>query len=346
MTLFSRKTAVVLAVLAQVAVLAYMAGNREYIVSHGARVWLRTAPVDPRDPFRGDYVRLSYDISRVSREYIKGSLADHLGENGRVVYAVLSPAEGELSGVDYLTDQRPDSGTFIKGRLTRDWRFGTGGRAEGAAVEYGIEAYFVQQGRGREMEKRLGRVNEIQVPLEMTVALGSDGTAVLVGHRWSPIGIGLEIPFPPSNRTPGPDGTVPVFNPVAKLTLMNASDDPLVLVKPPDHRTIQVEPSIWNEPQRELYAAPDPAIPVSDADVVELIPGEVLEIEIDFGSPRWTFKGDDGQSKTLGALPPMEMFRVVYAPPPPERCDHLEKKSLVWHGRLSSRAFNAGGRVD
>lgn len=344
MTSFSRKSAVILAVLAQVAVLAYMAGNREFIVRHGTRIWLRTAPVDPRDPFRGDYVRLSYGISLVPRDRVQGSLVDRLDEKGRVVYAVLSPMEGGPHDVEYLTDRRPDGGTFIKGRLSRDWRFGTGGR--GAAVEYGIEAYFVQQGRGREMETRLGRVNEIQIPMEMAVALGSDGTAVLVEHRWSPIGIRLEVPFPPPNRVPGPDGTFPPFNPVVKLTLLNASDEPLALVNPPDHRTIRIEPSEWSDPRRSLYVAPDPEAPVSDADVMELVPGGVLEIEIDFASPRWAFRGDDGQPKRLGDLPPGEMFRVVYAPPPPERCAHLGKKDLVWHGRLPSPAFNAGGRID
>jgi hypothetical protein len=34
----------------QIAILAYMAAGREYLLTYGQEVWLRTAPIDPRDP--------------------------------------------------------------------------------------------------------------------------------------------------------------------------------------------------------------------------------------------------------------------------------------------------------
>ena len=52
----------------QLVVLAYMAGEREWVVRTGRTIYLRTAPLDPRDAMRGDYVSLSYDISRVPRD--------------------------------------------------------------------------------------------------------------------------------------------------------------------------------------------------------------------------------------------------------------------------------------
>jgi uncharacterized membrane-anchored protein len=55
-----RKTFIILAVILQLVVLAYMAGEREYILRRGKVIYLRTAPIDPRDLFRGDYVRLNY----------------------------------------------------------------------------------------------------------------------------------------------------------------------------------------------------------------------------------------------------------------------------------------------
>ena len=60
-----RKTFIVVAVLMQILVLVYMAGEREYILRNGKIIYLRTAPIDPRDLFRGDYVRLNYEISRI-----------------------------------------------------------------------------------------------------------------------------------------------------------------------------------------------------------------------------------------------------------------------------------------
>jgi uncharacterized membrane-anchored protein len=47
-------------VVMQVAMLGFMAGEREWIAKMGTRISLRTAPIDPRDPMRGDYVRLDY----------------------------------------------------------------------------------------------------------------------------------------------------------------------------------------------------------------------------------------------------------------------------------------------
>src|SRR5882672_4708697 len=58
----------------QFLILAVMAGQREWVRHTGRAVYFRTAPVDPRDVMRGDYVRLSYDISRVPRELWRGPL--------------------------------------------------------------------------------------------------------------------------------------------------------------------------------------------------------------------------------------------------------------------------------
>ena len=56
---------ILIAVLVQVLILGWMAGEREWIVRTAPTVWLRTAPVDPRDLFRGDYVTLGYEISTI-----------------------------------------------------------------------------------------------------------------------------------------------------------------------------------------------------------------------------------------------------------------------------------------
>ena len=67
-----RRLFIVLCIAAQILVLGVMAGKREFILATGERVFLRTAPIDPRDPFRGDFVRLRYDISTVAPGKIRG----------------------------------------------------------------------------------------------------------------------------------------------------------------------------------------------------------------------------------------------------------------------------------
>ena len=49
-----RKLLIVAAVAAQLLVLGWMAFEREWVVRTGRVVYLRTAPVDPQDPMRGD----------------------------------------------------------------------------------------------------------------------------------------------------------------------------------------------------------------------------------------------------------------------------------------------------
>jgi len=46
--------------------LVSMVAKKQYTLNTGALVVLKTTPVDPRSLFRGDYVRLNYDINRLS----------------------------------------------------------------------------------------------------------------------------------------------------------------------------------------------------------------------------------------------------------------------------------------
>ena len=57
----------------QTAILGYMIEGRASILRSGTEVLLKTAPVDPRDLLRGDYVILTYDISTISTTSITGT---------------------------------------------------------------------------------------------------------------------------------------------------------------------------------------------------------------------------------------------------------------------------------
>ncbi len=171
-----RKIAVVVAIIFQVAVLGFMAGGREYIVHNGRTVYLRTAPVDPRDVFRGDYVALSYEISSIEdnllRDELKKGVAWH--DRGLPVYVVLTETDG-VAQVSYASDRRPDGGLFIRGRLG-------GPRFPGIWVKYGIESFYVEQGAGKKLEQLFPKRGE-KSRLEMEVKIGSGGEAVLIGYR-------------------------------------------------------------------------------------------------------------------------------------------------------------------
>ena len=71
----SRKLVIALAVvaLAQTGVLAAMVIDRTLLLKNGREIVLPIVPVDPRDLFRGEYVRLGYEINTVPLQLLVGS---------------------------------------------------------------------------------------------------------------------------------------------------------------------------------------------------------------------------------------------------------------------------------
>lgn len=155
---------------------------KEYTVQTGQEVLLRTVPVDPRDLFRGDYVILRYEISRLDpatleTDFDAERVAERRGGEPTTVYTALAVREGyaEATGLFF---RRP-SGLYLKG-TTRP--AGQGRRWE---IDYGIESYFVPEGRGREIEARRGEEIDVRVAVDefgRAVILG----LVIGGVEWSP----------------------------------------------------------------------------------------------------------------------------------------------------------------
>ena len=120
-----------LAIAAQLLVLAWMGAEREWIFRTGQVAYLRTAPIDPRDLFRGDFVRLRYDVNSVRREHLDPAIAPPGRERKRheVVYTRLQPAGEGVYEAAGTSPARPAEGLFLRGRLHHhaDLRFGTAG---------------------------------------------------------------------------------------------------------------------------------------------------------------------------------------------------------------------------
>jgi uncharacterized membrane-anchored protein len=158
----------------QVVVLCSMIASKAAILWSGDVVLLRVVPVDPRDMFRGDYVTLGYEIGRVPPQGVEGlsvplTRATAPQWQGRQVYVTLAP---ESDGLHYqagpVSTSSPPRGTrFIAGKL------GDGGR-----ITFGIESYFVQEGKGKAYE---AAIREHRLSAE--VSLSASGQATLRGLR-------------------------------------------------------------------------------------------------------------------------------------------------------------------
>ena len=162
----SFRTKFYLAVGLQLVLLLGLLGFRQFTLLTGQRVWLKTVPVDPRDMFRGDYVTLSYEISRLP----DWRLGSQKFARGGTVFVSLR-RQGRFWNVDSVSSEQPeDERLFIRGKARNareggaDWRAGAP-RPE-LGVEYGIESYFVPEGEGKSYEAQRGAGLAVEVAVD------------------------------------------------------------------------------------------------------------------------------------------------------------------------------------
>jgi len=169
------------AVLAGVTCLLILSGM---IVGHAWPLWtgrlvtMRVVPADPRDLFRGEYVHLDTVANQVYRQgdtkaqgqswaYVRP--LDRVFEQSRagsVAYVQLVPsASGDY--VPKSVSLTPQSGELnLRGRTRyRGETF--------LALDYGLDAFYVQEGRGRQIEDAIRQHRNVQ----MQVAIAASGQA-------------------------------------------------------------------------------------------------------------------------------------------------------------------------
>ncbi len=101
-------------VLLQVVLLLGIIAYRQYWVATGEKILLRTAPVDPRDIFRGDYVNLGYDISRLDLEGLGIKESFKPGER---IYVILEKNPDGVFNAKSISRTLPAKKKFIQGRV-------------------------------------------------------------------------------------------------------------------------------------------------------------------------------------------------------------------------------------
>jgi len=150
----------------QVLVIAGLTTSRELALRSGTEVILETAPVDPTDLFRGDYVVLSYEISRIGVcEVPPGGTAYvplREGPNGVWRAGPFGPGVALAS----FEDAAAETGVAIRGTVRSGRPF------DRCRLDYGIESYFVPEGTGRAIER-------LREPFRVRVVIDADGDAVI-----------------------------------------------------------------------------------------------------------------------------------------------------------------------
>lgn len=168
--------ALVIVALAQTLALVWMVAGRVSLLSSGREIVLETVPVDPRSLFRGDYVRLGYKISRLEGEDLPPELA--LKRKRDVIYLTMlaegrKPAKLVTASLQKPTKLKPNE-VVIRGRVTSNWRRAPDKRL--VRVRYGLERYYVPEGKGKALERMVGKNN-----FAVLVAVADDGEAAIKG---------------------------------------------------------------------------------------------------------------------------------------------------------------------
>jgi uncharacterized membrane-anchored protein len=147
----NKRYSILIIILIWVFIISFMIMYHNYKLETGTKVLLKTQPVDPWDLFRGNYVTLSYDISRLDF-----SSEIHKYKPGDTVYIILKQ-DGKYHRFLSVRKTIPDK-LFIKGIVQSHY-------SNNLRVKYGIESYFIEEKTGRYYENNMDRT-DIEIVLD------------------------------------------------------------------------------------------------------------------------------------------------------------------------------------
>lgn len=134
------------AALVQLAVPGWMILQHERVLQRGEVFRFRTAPVDPRDPFRGEYVMLNFDAET-------GPWKDPAVEGGfqnETTFALLETDTAGSAVITQLLTDRPQQGSYLmveKGYLLDDTLV--------QMVSLPFDRFYLEEGDGAKTEHML-----------------------------------------------------------------------------------------------------------------------------------------------------------------------------------------------
>lgn len=146
---------------------------QEYTLYTGEEIYLETAPVDPRDLLRWDYVTLRYAFE--NDEKVENYIIQNNLKNGDILYISFIKDTDNNWTVSEVSETKPNSGIFIKTKVSQQswWR---------SWIETGIGKYFVPEGTGRQIE-------QIRWDMSVLAKIDTYGTAKIIDlfYQWEKI---------------------------------------------------------------------------------------------------------------------------------------------------------------
>lgn len=278
-----------IAILAQFALLAWQTYGWENLLHNGQSVFLRSMPVDPRDPMRGDYLRLNYAANNIPSHLYRGPAPLSSLERGDSVYTAFESVGG-VAAVTSVSSEPPSSGLFIKGRLT--WS----PQGERLGIAYGLGQLYRQQGRALEMELMQGGEEGVPRSLDIELAVDDRGRALIRGYRWADLGMAVTV--------------VNGDTPVLEVRIRNYADDTVYISSDAQHCAFDI---VFSDPQPQSLAFSTSLCDALGASSRQAIAaGQETLLRIDLSAERWTVLGNDGAARPLWYQRPLPRLRLVY----------------------------------
>lgn len=156
----------------QLGALGYIVVDRLTLLRTGREIVLPIVPVDPRDLFKGDYVRLGFPISTIPADTAKTE--DFTA--GKPAFVTIEQQPDDSWTVVRMTARHPgkvsEKQVVLRARPAWNGAWSRGSNQ----VRFGIERYYVPEGKGGALE-RLAREKK----LAAIVAVDASGNTAIKG---------------------------------------------------------------------------------------------------------------------------------------------------------------------
>jgi len=141
----SLKIKITIIIVIQTLILCGMVAKKQWTLAYGTPILLETQPVDPRSLFRGDYVRIKYNVSEINEDSIP--MDKNLVRN-EYLFVTLEKKDKFWDAVE-IRRKRPvlkPNQVAIRGLLGYSYD-------NNLNFKYGIENYFIPEGTGMALER-------------------------------------------------------------------------------------------------------------------------------------------------------------------------------------------------
>ena len=148
-----KKKQVIIGLLIPLLILVAMTITPLLTVLFGRDVILETEPYDPRDLFRGDYVRLHYRIDQINIDKFSSDIRENPSHYKDKYLYILLKEKADSHVVDHVSAEKPKEQLYLKGKLRDPYQFERiQTENQGISLVFSLDKFFVPENTGSGLE--------------------------------------------------------------------------------------------------------------------------------------------------------------------------------------------------